>query len=181
MRFLGIVSILAAGSWLAACGDGDAGAIVREDISWKISGQGVHAGHTQMNVDQKFKVACSRTSAGMNIRIEDPGQPAKAGQGVAGAARPGGAIIITNGNPTTGTCNITVDDAESYGAFAIKYGGSCPTDCTFAGQFGAGGWDFSGTIRCAGLKKVATGDANNYGLISAATSVEVLLNVDNCD
>lgn len=181
MRFLGIVGVLAAGSWLAACGDGDAGAIVGQEVSWKISGQGVHAGHTQANVNQRFRVSCSRNAAGLNVRIEDPGYKGDPSAGVAGAARPAGAIEITNGNPATGTCNISVEDAETFGGFPIIYDGACPAACTLAGQFGAGGWDFAGSIRCNGLKKRATGDSADYGLISAVTSAEVVLNVDNCD
>jgi hypothetical protein len=183
MRFLGIVGILAAGSWLAACGDGDAGAIVGENISWKLSGQGVHASHTQKNVKQKFRVSCSRTAAGLNVTIEDPGFAGDPSGGVATAMRPGGAIEIRNGTPG-GNCNVVVKDTDIYGGTMISYGGACGASCTLNGAFGVDGWDFSGLLSCNMLTIVGTtGPAamNKYGVIDALDSGPVKIAVDNCD
>jgi hypothetical protein len=185
MRFLGIVGVLAAGSWLAACGDGDASATVGDAISWKVTGQGVHASHTQKNVKQKFKVTCSRTSAGLNFTIEDPGYPGDGSGNVANAMRPGGVIEVRNANPGGGNCNVTVKDAESYGGVYISYIGACGASCTLNGGFGVQGWDFSGNLICNGLTIAgATGSAAmlQYGLVDAVNNgAAVQINLDNCD
>jgi len=183
MRFLGIIGVLAAGSWLAACGDGDAGALVGEEISWKLTGQGVHAGHTQRNVKQKFRVRCSRTAAGLNVAIEDPGFAGDPSGGVETAMRPGGVLEINNGSPS-GNCNVVVKDTDIYGGTYISYIGVCGVSCQLSGGFGVDGWDFSGTLTCNGLTIAgATGPAamNKYGVADATDSAAVKLRVDNCD
>ena len=182
MRLLGIVGILAAGSWLAACGDGDAGAIVGEQISWKVSGQGVHASHTQANVEQKFKVSCSRSSSGLNFRIEDPGYKGSASGGIEGAMRPGGAIEVRNANLSAGTCNVTVQGSDSYGSAVISYIGACGSSCTLTGGFGVEGWDFAGTLSCSMLMINATGPAAQLRYsVADANGNPVQIALDNCD
>ena len=184
MRFFGIAGVSAACLWFAACGDDEAGAIVHEDISWKLQGQGIHPGHTQANVEQRFKVSCSRTSAGLNVRIEDPGfkgDPTMAGG--AGASRPAGAIEIRNGNPASNTCNVTVEDVDTYGFPAIKYTGTCGTVCSLTGQYKFMGWDFSGSLACTGLTVSGSGPLaqNKYSLVNTVDSGAVPISVANCN
>lgn len=184
MRFFGIVGVSAACLWVAACGDDEGGAIVHEDISWKLQGQGVHAGHTQAAVDQRFKVSCSRNASGLTVRIEDPGfkgDPAVVGG--AGASRPAGALEIRNGNPALNICNVTVEDADTYGAFPVKYTGTCGTVCSLTGQYKFMGWDFSGSLTCNGLTASGSGALaqNKYSLVNTANSGAVAISVDNCN
>lgn len=184
MRLLGIVGVLAAGLQLAACGDGDAGAIVGEQISWKLLGQGVHASHTQANVKQKFRVTCSRTAAGLNFVIEDPGFKGDPAGGVQNAMRPPGAIEVRNANLETGACNVTVKDAATFNDPLISYIGTCGASCSLTGQFGVEGWDFVGMLSCNALKINATGPAAalNYGVGNPnAGDGPVQISLANCD
>lgn len=184
MRFLGIVGILAAGSWLAACGDGDASASVGDVISWQLTGQGVHARHIQKNVKQKFKVSCSRTAAGLNFTIEDPGYAGDSSGGSTSGMRPQGMIEVRNASPGGGNCNVTVKDTDVYGNPYVSYIGVCGTSCTLNGGFGVQGWDFSGNLICNGLTINATGAAAmlKYGLSDPVNGgAAVQINLDNCD
>jgi hypothetical protein len=165
---------------VAACGDEGGGAVVSDTISWKVGGQGVHAGHTQANVDQNFSVSCSRTASGLTVIIKDPGFKGSSSGGVAGAPRPAGSIEIRNYNPTNNSCNVTVTETEQ-GTATISYLGTCGTVCSLTGQYNYMGWDFSGQLRCSGLTRPGDAAMLKYTLGTAAdTNIPVEISVDNC-
>jgi hypothetical protein len=188
MRFLGILGISAALVGLSACSDDSGDAVVSDKVSWKLgcasaTGCGVHASHTQATTKQKFKASCQRGATGLNATIEDPGYKGDPTGGVAGSMRPGSIIEIHNADPTLNRCNVTVKDTDTYGGFWVSYGGTCGTECTFQGQFGYMGWDFSGTLICNSLTAVGSGAlAQTKFTLTDAVNVgsPVQIDLDNC-
>jgi hypothetical protein len=189
MRFFGILGVSAAASCVAlfaACGDDKAGPIVNDDISWHLgcasaSGCGLYATHIQEQVDQNFKVSCSRTKAtGLNITVTDPGFK---GDGI-DPARPPSSIVLSNSDPASQACNVSVLEKADYNYVSSEtFKGSCAAqggDCVLTGG-PQNGWDFVGTLSCPGLMKTATGTAAKYILESGtAPGQPVSIAVDNC-
>jgi hypothetical protein len=182
MRFFGIISVAAAGLWLAACADEDASARVAETISWRLSGQGTHAAHTQASVKETFRVTCSRGASGLSLRIEDPGFKGSPTGGVENAMRPGGVIEIRNGNPGANSCNVTVKDTDQFGNPYISYTGTCGTECNLMGEFNYMGWDFSGQLSCSTLTVAGSGPLaqSKFMLIDPNTNGPVQISVSGC-
>lgn len=190
MRFFGILGVSAAALvsvLTAACGDDKAGPIVNDDISWHIgcasaSGCGIYAAHVQEEVNQNFRVSCSRSkTSGYSITLTDPGFR---GDGVE-PARPPSSIIIENADPASQSCNVTVREASDYNFAQETWTGSCARSggtCEFTGG-PKDGWDFVGVLNCPALTKRATGTNAVYRLeIGAGDNPNgpVQLAVDNC-
>lgn len=183
MRFLGILGLSVA-SLLGACGDDKAGVIVNDDISWHIgtcnavSGCGLYAAHIQEQVDQNFKVNCSKTkTGGYSISVTDPGF---AGDGIE-PARPPSTIVVENADPASQTCNVTVREATDYTFAPETWLGQCPSSgsgCTFTGG-PADGWDFVGMLQCDAMTKRGTNLTYKLGSGNDSSS-PIKLAVDNC-
>ena len=169
---------LLVGAALGACGEESPDALVNEDVSWQLScassGCNSFYGHDQTTSDRGFSVSCSKSSAGLTVKISDPGEE--------GGPRPPSELTITNLNAETGNCTVTVREGQNFTDNPGNYRGTCREgDCELTGG-ASGGWDFDGTITCDNLQQVSTASGPVYELVKASSGGQpVKLQLDNCN
>ena len=202
MRTWSAVLLGMAGFSLWGCSDGGGGPGIGPDTSWQVAcsednsggcgtSQDPHGpiGGTQKDSDrddQDISVSCSKTSAGYQITLEDPGRTMADPEDSTIRPRARSVLKITNAIVDTKKCFVEVDEYNRGGTM-YKLTESCtgtkntPNEgnCTLTGKAG-NGYDFDGTLECPGMRVNGQGPPD-YKLAAARNlDSPMKLQIEHC-
>lgn len=182
MRTWSAVLLGIAGFSLWGCSDGGGGPGVGPTTSWQVacsddatscgSSQDAHGpiGGTKTETDkddQDISVSCSKTSAGYQITLEDPGREMADPEDSTIRPRARSVVKITNASVADNKCFVEVDEYARTGTkYVLKEscagvrGGAQEGNCTLTGKANSNGYAFDGTLECPGLRVNGQGPAD---------------------
>lgn len=194
MRASVAIGWLGAMALIVGCGDDKKGSGIGPDTSWQIvcvnrngttcsvpfQAHGPLDADGDGKTDQKVTASCSKSSAGITVTLNDPGEKStKVGLRTASQLR------ISNINLTNDRCSVQLEDRDPISGALVRLYDTCAGNgqngtCTLDADEDEDGYALEGTLTCTGMRNNDQGPGD-FQLRRRASSQPVVLQVAGCD
>lgn len=157
---------------VVGCDDEKADPVVQEGVGWQVKCASALTPHRQSDVVE-IGVSCEKGQLGYNIELVDEGDPEK--------DRPRSVVTITNLDPETQDCEVTVEEERVPGDSATLFSDRCEEGCTVTTV--EDDWDVHTFVKCTQFSPEGSAEECSFvkggSLANQTKAVEIA--IDNCD
>lgn len=194
MRTWRALGLVLSGLSLWSCSDEKPGPGTSETTSWQVCRKDEEDGSCEVSETAhkasvvNFGVSCEQSTAGLTIRLVDPGQT-EANE-ISGVRRPGTLTIsnirLDDDGVDVTRCIVRVEEETRTGKLRLDDAcGESEADrasCRVEGERNSNGWAFDGTLACPGMRINGEGEPDYLVQAAGSTDAEpVVLQIANCN